>query len=283
MQKCFTLILLIASFVVFVEASFAAVSTLGYRESDSYIITSDNFASMNDEGVSSAYKLTGLVQAYDLGEFLGSSYNIWQGFLSTSVSAQSVSITSISPDWGYNTGTLSVAISGSGFLSGAAATLTKTGETDLPATGVIVISTSEILCNFDLVGKITGKWNVVVTNSDATTASLAEGLTIKTLAVIGTLYNTPNPFNPDTGPTTIIYALISNADTSLLIFNISGELIFRENYLSGANGGRAGDNTAAWNGMSTFGERMPNGLYFCRVIDRASGKILSRGRIAISR
>ena len=273
----------IAFIICFAGASFAVVKSLGYKESDSYIITSDNFASMNDEGVSSFYTLTGVIQAYDLGEFTGPSYNIWQGFLSTSVSAQPVSVTSISPNWGYNTGTLSVSVSGSGFLRGATIALAKAGETDISADGVIVISTSEILCNFDLVSKITGKWNVIVTNRDATTATLTEGFTIKTLAVIGRLYNTPNPFNPDAGPTVILYALASDADTALLIFNISGELIFKENYISGITGGRAGDNRLTWNGTSSFGELMPNGLYFCRVVDRSSGKVLAKGRIAVLR
>ncbi len=88
-------------------------------------------------------------------------------------------IGSITPSSGLNNGSVNITdLAGSGFLTGATVKLTKTGQTDINATGVTVVSGAKITCTFDLTGKATGPWNVVVTNTDSQSVTLANGFTV---------------------------------------------------------------------------------------------------------
>lgn len=71
---------------------------------------------------------------------------------------------------------VSVTITGTEF-SGSTVKLTKTGETDISATGVSVTETS-ITCTFNVTNKKPGNWNVVVTNADSQAATLSDGFTV---------------------------------------------------------------------------------------------------------
>ena len=104
---------------------------------------------------------------------------------------------------------------------------------------------------------------------------------IETWAEPGTVINYPNPFNPEKESTTLTYRLDRNADTSMMVYNITAELVYKKDFVSGADGGKLGDNAVAWNGVSSFGEVAANGVYFVRIVDRQSGIILSRGKIAV--
>ncbi len=86
---------------------------------------------------------------------------------------------SITPNSGANTGSVGITnLAGSRFQTGAAVKLTKLPEADIVATGVTVVSATKITCTFNLTGKAAGQWNVVVTNPDAQSATLANGFTI---------------------------------------------------------------------------------------------------------
>lgn len=89
-------------------------------------------------------------------------------------------VTSITPSSGVNTGVIDITdLSGSSFQSGATVKLTKTGQTDIPGSGVSVVSSSTITCTLDLTGVLTGTWDVVVTNPDDQSGVLAEGFTVR--------------------------------------------------------------------------------------------------------
>ncbi len=61
---------------------------------------------------------------------------------------------------------MSVTLNGSGFLDGATVRLTRMGSADVAATNVVVVSPTEITCDFDLTGAATGAWNLSFTNPD---------------------------------------------------------------------------------------------------------------------
>ena len=88
------------------------------------------------------------------------------------------SVTSITPASGQNTGSVSVSIAGTDFQNGATVKLTKTGETDIQGTSVVVVSATQITCDFNLTGAATGAWNVVVTNPDDQSDTLTNGFTV---------------------------------------------------------------------------------------------------------
>lgn len=96
----------------------------------------------------------------------------------------------------------------------------------------------------------------------------------------GQSYSSPNPFNPAQQANTYIsYTLSGNFNTSVFLFDITGKLIFRRNFSSGENGGKAGTNMVAWDGKDNFGGMAQNGVYLFKVV--ADGNILAKGKIIV--
>ncbi|MDY7080633.1 MAG: S8 family serine peptidase, partial [Chloroflexota bacterium] len=87
-------------------------------------------------------------------------------------------VAGIAPPTGVNTGTVSVSVTGDNFQSGATVKLTKSGESDIPGTGVTVVNSNTVTCDLDLAGAATGAWNVVVTNPDLQSGTLSNGFTV---------------------------------------------------------------------------------------------------------
>jgi hypothetical protein len=64
----------------------------------------------------------------------------------------------------------------------------------------------------------------------------------------------------------IRYELSRDADTTIEIYTVSGELVYQEKLASGANGGRAGPNDGiSWSGVNQHGEPVAGGVYVCRI------------------
>ena len=80
-------------------------------------------------------------------------------------------IASITPREGGNAGTVTMTLRGNGFAPGAAVTLARTGQPDVPAQTVQVRAGGNVaVARFALAGVATGAWDVVLTNPDATSA-----------------------------------------------------------------------------------------------------------------
>jgi hypothetical protein len=90
------------------------------------------------------------------------------------------SVVSIAPVAGNNDGVVHITnLAGAGFRAGASVKLMKTGQVDIAATAVTVVSPALITCELDLTGKATGFWDVVVTNDDAASGMLASGFDVQ--------------------------------------------------------------------------------------------------------
>lgn len=88
-------------------------------------------------------------------------------------------INSITPSSAANTGTVNITnLAGSYFQSGATVKITKSGQADRAATNVVVVSPSQITCQFNLSGATAGPWNLVVTNPDGQNSILLKGFTV---------------------------------------------------------------------------------------------------------
>lgn len=95
-----------------------------------------------------------------------------------------LTVTAILPKAGYNDGSYSlVAITGTGFVAGAAVTLELTGESDIVATAELIVSSTEITCTIDLTGAEPGLWDVVVTQG-AQVGTLTEGFTVSAVPTV---------------------------------------------------------------------------------------------------
>jgi hypothetical protein len=89
-------------------------------------------------------------------------------------------VTAITPASGTRGSTVSITgLAGSGFLSGAGVRLNRTDSTAIPATNVVVVSATQITCDFALpAGSTAGTWDVVVTNPDLQEGTLANGFSV---------------------------------------------------------------------------------------------------------
>ncbi len=102
-------------------------------------------------------------------------------------------VTAITPNTGVNTGSVSITnLSGENFNTSATVNLTRTGQPNITATNVQVVSSSQITCTLPLTGKAAGQWNIIVTNPDGQSGILANGFTV-TAANPG---NTPFVIDP---------------------------------------------------------------------------------------
>jgi hypothetical protein len=139
-----------------------------------------------------------LTNVYSLGDVTGHS-QVWVGFyfysdssitdagaflddivLTKNIVGSGPIVTSITPNNGQQGTVVHITnLAGSNFQSGATVKLIKTGETDINATNVVVVSASQITCDFDLSGASTGQWDVVVTNLDMQSGTLSNGFTVE--------------------------------------------------------------------------------------------------------
>ena len=92
-------------------------------------------------------------------------------------------VSSITPDTGLNTGVVEVTdLVGANFRDGAQVTLRKSGETDIQASNVSVVSGERITCDFDLTGADNGYWDVTVVNTDGANGSLMDAFQVTGVA-----------------------------------------------------------------------------------------------------
>ncbi|NQU16707.1 MAG: hypothetical protein HQ564_01470 [Candidatus Saganbacteria bacterium] len=91
----------------------------------------------------------------------------------------------------------------------------------------------------------------------------------------------PNPYNPNNGNLEITYNLSKDSTVSVYIFNTLGQLIWKQDYLSGAAGGYAGYNSVNWDGVNGFGQAISNDVYLCRIV--SEGNAIGKCKIAVLR
>ena len=124
-------------------------------------------------------------------------------------------VTSITP----NTGTRASAVSitnlvGTGFQSGAAVRLTRSGSADIVATNVMVVSPTKITCQFAVPSTAaTGAWNVVVTNPNGQSGTLPNGFMVALLPLV--TLSTGTFQVPNVGGTVSVPIVLSSAPGGL--------------------------------------------------------------------
>ena len=92
------------------------------------------------------------------------------------VAAAVPATSAVSPAAG-STGTLVLNITGANLLLGATVKLTKSGQPDIAATAIESLG-DIVKCRADITGRASGLWNVVVTNPDGQSATLANAFSI---------------------------------------------------------------------------------------------------------
>ena len=95
----------------------------------------------------------------------------------TTTSSSALTVTSIDPSFMISPSHISYTITGTNFVVGATVSLTGGSQT-IPQFQVASTSPTQIVVFFDIPANMGGSWNVVVTNPDATTATLNNAVTI---------------------------------------------------------------------------------------------------------
>lgn len=106
---------------------------------------------------------------------------------------------------------------------------------------------------------------------------MAEG----TKAVVGYVLPHPNPFDPVTGPVKLTYRLATDTNVTIYVFDVNGRLAWKESYLSGFNGGKAGYNEVLWNGYDAFSRILDNDVYLIRIVESGTGRVMGKGKIVV--
>jgi hypothetical protein len=128
-----------------------------------------------------------------------------------------------------------------------------------------------------------GTHNVKVTavdSDDRITTFEATNLIVQSadeMKIQGIPLNYPNPFNPEAG-TNIGYILTKAGNVQITLHDLMGNQIAKLEYGTGQNGGRAGYNEVTWNGKSSSGALVGNGIYVYLIV--SDGRVLARGKLA---
>jgi FlgD Ig-like domain len=88
------------------------------------------------------------------------------------------------------------------------------------------------------------------------------------------LISGPSPFNPEIESTNISFNLTQPTNTSLYIFTLAGELIYKQTVST-----HAGINSTTWNGRNVSGTIVPNGVYYYQLV--ANNKSIGSGNIIV--
>ena len=124
----------------------------------------------------------------------------------------------------------------------------------------------------------------IVTYDTAGTEYVLErtGLTVSSGAVTtaGPTLVYPNPYDPLAGNVRITYYLSVDTGTIIYVFDTSGRLVWKDNYMSGVNGGKAGYNEISWNTVGTFGQ-LTSDTYFINVVDQSTGKLITKTKLLV--
>jgi len=275
--------------LIFVLGLLLQLGSLAALSSANYKITTGVVDAGQFSGGSASYRLLGKGRGRGLTTLSSASFKIGEGFLKGAyvpVSILAPLVTGIVPAVGVNTGLVNITnLSGANFASGAAVKLVKSGESDLVATNVTVVSSAKITCTFDLTGAAVGAWAVVVTNVDGQAATLPQAFKIEApdLTVLVPVESSENPFNPRKGPTTISYSISKDTDITVYIYNLRGERVWQYNAPAGSAGGSAGANELLWSGVTSFRSTAGMGVYVVHVVAKVDGqiKIISKTKVAI--
>ena len=154
-------------------------------------------------------------------------------------------------------------ISGSGILADSTKTSDSNGEVTVEFTAGRTTETNLVRASVD---SVYTDFEITV---NLTPSSLPDGVPI----------NYPNPFGAQSEITRIEYYLPENADVSLKIFDLFGNLVWSTNISAGSPGGLGRDqsvhaNSVVWDGKNDNGQKVGSGGYILIAKAKANGKVV---------
>ena len=191
------------------------------------------------------------------------SYTLVNGF---TVLAAAPSITSLTPDSGFNNASVSITnLAGTGFASGTTVKLSKSGQTDITGSSVTFVGPNKLTCVFNLTGAATGKWSVIASVPGQSAVQLTDGFNVMTpMSGNEKVQVRNNLFDPVTGAKAyIITQLQASGMVTIKVYNSRGTLVrtlFEGNRTIGAY-------SDEWDGKDAYNSRGPmaSGMYLIRI------------------
>jgi hypothetical protein len=191
------------------------------RSSASYRISSEIMDGGVVSSASTSFHVAAKTRERQLASRSSTSFIFGEGFFRSAyfagiIPVLSPLVTGVTPSSAANTGTVAITnLSGANFQSGATVKLSRSGQTNINASSVVVVSAGKITCAFDLTGAAGGVWDVTVTNTDGRSGTLPSGFTV-TFAAPAVVSITPNS-GTNNGPVNITSLTGTNFRTGAVV------------------------------------------------------------------
>ncbi|OGF50226.1 MAG: hypothetical protein A2231_01750 [Candidatus Firestonebacteria bacterium RIFOXYA2_FULL_40_8] len=144
--------------------------------------------------------------------------------------------------------------------------------TVIPVSGLRIFKLNSVLNKWEIVSAgfvlttTTKKLRAIISKT-GTYAVLAYVAPDRTLSGVT---NYPSPFAAGRESTILAYVLSKDADVEIRIFTLSGDMVLKQNFVSGANGGKGQSsgytNEFTWDGKNGRGSVVANGMYICEIV-----------------
>jgi len=188
-------------------------------------------------------------------------------------------VTNVSPNSGTNDKTTSVTITGTNF--------TGTSVVSIGAAGVqsFTVDSGTQISAVIQAGLTTGTYDITVINAVGTSAIVAaDHFTVTAPGGNQFIYEKaggimmayPNPFDPNdkANPLKMLFNTATGEAVDIYIFDTNGRVIYQRR-----DAQLAADRTALWDGETSYGEVVDNGLYLIRIV--RDGKLVGKGKILV--
>ncbi|MBN3032615.1 MAG: hypothetical protein JW873_00785 [Candidatus Saganbacteria bacterium] len=150
------------------------------------------------QGVTASFRLLGKTRGHGLAAVSAPSFSLGEGFLRTAYFGETVLaplVTAIAPSTSEANKVVPVTVTGANFVYGATLKLSRSGEHDITAGNVTVVSSGQLTGEFDLTGARPGYWTVTVTNPDGRSGSLPDAFRVLGPAPVVTAVAPPRGLN----------------------------------------------------------------------------------------
>ena len=125
-------------------------------------------------------------------------------------------------------------------------------------------------------------WMNDTSNTVIKTVVVAEETSVVTLKPGSKLLCSPMPYNPDSiNPMHIAYELTVASDVEIYIYNLLGQVVWKNLYYKGFEGGNAGYNQISFNGVDAFNDKLAIGMYFIQIVHGKS--VLGTSKFLVTR
>jgi hypothetical protein len=92
----------------------------------------------------------------------------------------------------------------------------------------------------------------------------------------------PMPYDPNSiDPMDIAYELTAESDVSIYVYNLLGQVVWKNLYCKGFEGANAGYNQVSFNGVDAFGDKLAIGMYFIQIVHGKS--VLGTSKFLVTR